>query len=202
MVKRLIQTVLLMLSVLVHGCSDHRLEPLTEGAIILAFGDSLTAGVGAAEPDSYPAVLARLSNRQVISAGVSGEVSARGLERLPETLRQAQPDLMILLHGGNDILRSHPAAVLEQNLNAMIELAKAAGVQVVLVGVPERKLFSDASPVYARLAEQHDLVFIESLLSDLLHQPGMKSDAVHLNPAGYRALAEGIHEVLQQEGAL
>jgi lysophospholipase L1-like esterase len=185
-----------------QGCSDARLEPLSEDAVILAFGDSLTVGVGTDAQQNYPSVLAQLSGRKVVAAGVSGEVSAQGRERLASELARMRPDLLILLHGGNDILRNRSAAELKANLEAMIGLARQEGVQVVLLGVPEKSLFSDAAPVYVELAEQHDLVFIEDLLSDLLRDSSMKSDAIHLNTQGYRALAEGIYRVLQQEGAL
>jgi lysophospholipase L1-like esterase len=185
-----------------QGCSDARLEPLSEDAVILAFGDSLTVGVGTDAQQNYPSVLAQLSGRKVVAAGVSGEVSAQGRERLASELARVRPDLLILLHGGNDILRNRSAAELKANLEAMIGLARQEGVQVVLLGVPEKSLFSDAAPVYVELAEQHDLVFIEDLLSDLLRDSSMKSDAIHLNTQGYRALAEGIYRVLQQEGAL
>lgn len=185
-----------------YGCSDRRLEPLGEDAVILAFGDSLTVGVGAAATESYPAVLAELSGRQVVAAGVSGELSAQGRQRLVAELQRVRPQLLILLHGGNDILRNRPAAALKQNLAAMIAEARRQAVPVVLVGVPEKRLFSSAAPLYAELAEQHDLVLIEGLLADLLRDPAMKSDAVHLNARGYRALAEGIRQTLQREGAL
>ncbi len=200
--KSMLTAALLMVLMLLQGCSDNRLEPLSDSAVILAFGDSLTVGVGTSESDSYPAVLARITGRQVVSAGVSGEVSALGLQRLPDELARVRPDLLILQHGGNDILRNGSTYELASNLDAMITLAKAEQVPVVLLGVPEKKLFSSSAPLYGELAQQHDLVFIEDLLSDLLRDSTMKSDAVHLNSQGYRALAEGIHRTLQEEGAL
>lgn len=200
--KSMLTAALLLALMLLQGCSDNRLEPLGDSAVILAFGDSLTVGVGAPESDSYPAVLARITGRQVVSAGVSGEVSALGLQRLPDELARVRPDLLILLHGGNDILRNGSTYELASNLDAMITLAKAEQVPVVLLGVPEKKLFSSSAPLYGELAQQHNLVFIEDLLSDLLRDSAMKSDAVHLNSQGYRALAESIHRTLQEEGAL
>jgi len=201
-VRNLAKALLMLGVILLQGCSDERLEPLGTNAVILAFGDSLTVGVGTSEQQNYPAVLSQLSGRQVVAAGVSGEVSELGLKRLPDELSRVRPDLLLLLHGGNDILRNQSPAALKANLSEMIELAQAQGVQVVLLGVPEKKLFSDAAPLYSELAQQHDLVFIEDLLSGLLRDSAMKSDAVHLNAQGYRALAEEIYRVLQEEGAL
>lgn len=196
-------TVLLCVSLMaLAGCSKERLDRLETDAIILAFGDSLTAGVGSEEGYSYPEVLADLTQLNVISSGVPGEVSEQGAPRLAQELRRVRPDLLILLHGGNDILRNRPLTELKANLDAMIGMAQSRGAQVVLIAVPEKKLFSDAAPLYEELAEQHDLVLMDELLAELLRDPAMKSDAVHLNAAGYRALAEGIHAVLRNEGAL
>lgn len=199
--KRFVALALVSLSLLT-GCSSDQLDPLGRNAVILAFGDSLTVGVGTSEQQNYPAVLSQLTDRQVVASGVSGEVSSQGLQRLPGELERVRPDLLILLHGGNDILRNGSAQTLEQNLEAMINLAQAKNIPVVLVGVPEKRLFSDAAPLYSELAERHDLVFIEDLLADLLRESSMKSDAVHLNEQGYRALAQGIHQALQDAGAL
>lgn len=199
--KRFVALALMSLSLLT-GCSSDQLDPLGRNAVILAFGDSLTVGVGTSEQQNYPAVLSQLTDRQVIASGVSGEVSSKGLQRLPGELERVRPDLLILLHGGNDILRNGSAQTLEQNLEAMINLAQSKDIPVVLVGVPEKRLFSDAAPLYSELAERHDLVFIEDLLADLLRESSMKSDAVHLNEQGYRALAQGIHQALQDAGAL
>ncbi|WP_010322779.1 GDSL-type esterase/lipase family protein [Marinobacterium stanieri] len=199
--KRFVALALMSLSLLT-GCSSDQLDPLGRNAVILAFGDSLTVGVGTSEQQNYPAVLSQLTDRQVIASGVSGEASSKGLQRLPGELERVRPDLLILLHGGNDILRNGSAQTLEQNLEAMINLAQSKDIPVVLVGVPEKRLFSDAAPLYSELAERHDLVFIEDLLADLLRESSMKSDAVHLNEQGYRALAQGIHQALQDAGAL
>jgi len=75
-------------------------------------------------------------------------------------------------------------------------------VQVVLIGVPEKKLFSDVVPLYEELAEQYNLVFADDLLSGLLRDNEYKSDAVHLNQQGYRVMAESILQLLVKHGAL
>ncbi|MFK7794549.1 MAG: GDSL-type esterase/lipase family protein [Gammaproteobacteria bacterium] len=186
-----------------QACSDSvSLTPIPQDGVILAFGDSLTVGVGTSEAYSYPSVLAQLSGRKVVGAGVSGEETTQGLIRLPTVIDEVNPDLLILLEGGNDILRNKNLHNTKKNLAAMIELAHARGVQVVLIGVPEKKLFSDVAPLYEELAEQYGLVFADDLLAGLLRDNEYKSDAVHLNQRGYGVMAETIHELLVKQGAL
>jgi lysophospholipase L1-like esterase len=186
-----------------QACSDSSsLALIPEDGVIVAFGDSLTVGVGASDVHSYPVVLSNLTARRVISAGVSGEETTQGLTRLPVLLDEFKPNLLILLTGGNDILRNKNLQNTKQNLAAMIELSQARGVQVVLIGVPEKKLFSDVAPLYEELAKQYGLVFADDLLSGLLRDNEYKSDAVHLNQQGYRVMAESIHQLLVKHGAL
>lgn len=196
------RSVLLVVALLLQGCGGDKLSPLGAGDKILAFGDSLTAGMGADEEQSYPRILARISGRTVINAGVSGEVTEQGLARLGPLLEKEKPQLLILFEGGNDILRNHNPDSTRDNLARMIELARTHGAEVVLIGVPQKNLFSSSAPLYGELAEQYQLPFEESVLAELLRSPAYKSDQVHLNAQGYRKLAEAIHRLLKDEGAL
>jgi len=199
----LIRTIIAFALLLISGaCENRTLTPLPPDGVILAFGDSLTAGVGAEKHESYPAVLSLLSGLTVVNAGVSGEKSAQGMERLPGALSSNHPDLLLLLEGGNDILRNRNTASIKANLASMIEYARASGVEVVLMGVPEKNLFSKVAPLYQELAQEHEVVFIPDLVSDLLRNPEYKSDRVHLNAAGYRAMAQEIYAVLKKHGAV
>ena len=178
------------------------LSYLPENAVILAFGDSLTAGIGASAANAYPSVLSQLAERNVVNAGVSGEETAQGVKRLAGVLKQVNPDLLLLLEGGNDILRNRDLRRTKQNLAAMIELAHSMEIEVVLIGVPEKRLFSSVAPLYEELADQYKIVLIDNLLASLLRKGQYKSDAVHLNKQGYRVMAESIYAVLVDRGAL
>lgn len=182
--------------------SQPKLSPLAPEDVILAFGDSLTQGFGVDAGKGYPEQLAMLARRVVINAGISGETTAQGLVRLSKSLDEAGPALMIMLMGGNDILRGMSMDEARRNLATMIEMALSAGVQVVLIGVPERSLFFRSAPIYRELADRYDLVLEDELLADLLAQPSMKSDPIHLNAVGYREMALRIHALLQSHGAL
>jgi lysophospholipase L1-like esterase len=183
------------------GCGSSELAPISKRGTILAFGDSLTLGVGTTKINSYPSVLAQLSGRTVINAGISGETTSRGLARLPEVLDRTMPDLLLLIEGGNDILRNQSKSVLKANLQQMIELAKGRDIPVVLIGIPEKSLFSNSAPLYEELAEQYQLVFDDSLIGGLQRSPSLKSDIVHFNKQGYRKMAESIYELLDDNGA-
>ena len=198
---RPVNVILVLAALFLVGCSSSKLDPLESGDVIVAFGDSLTLGVGTHSENSYPSVLAGLSGFEVINAGVSGETTSEGLKRLPQVLDEYSPSLLILLEGGNDILRNKPYDQIESNLDSMISEAKSRGVQVVLIGVPEKKLFSSSAPFYKRLAEKHDLVFESKLVGGLMRSPSKKSDTVHFNKAGYAHMAEAINDLLLENGA-
>ncbi|MBK1717634.1 hypothetical protein [Thiocystis violacea] len=89
----------------------------------------------------------------MIHAGISGEVTAEGLARLPRGLEDTAPDLLPRLEGGHDILRHLDPAITHANLAAMLELAQARGIPVARIGVPEKRLFSKVAPLYRALAE-------------------------------------------------
>ena len=192
----------LVFSGLLLACSRAEHVELPTSATILAFGDSLTAGVGTTADNAYPNVLAQLSQRTVVNAGIAGETTQQGRQRFTEVLAQHSPQLIILLEGGNDILRNQPLSETKKNLSAMITAAQAQKIPVLLLGVPEKNLFSTSADIYSELADQHDVLFMEDLVSDLLRTSRYKSDTVHLNSDGYREMAETIFEFLQDEGLL
>ncbi|WP_371377146.1 arylesterase [Thalassotalea aquiviva] len=187
---------------LLSACSQPQLNPLPYDAKILAFGDSLTAGKGVDKSFSYPSVLAQLIEVDVINAGISGETTAQGLRRLPQALSTHQPDLLILLEGGNDILQNKDLDQTKRNLSDMISLAKQQGIQVMLVAVPEKSLFSSSASFYHELSDEHQLVLEDGIIAELMRSPEMKSDPVHFNEAGYRALAQRIAELMQQQNII
>ena len=129
------------------GCGERpKLARLASDAVVLAFGDSLTYGTGAAENESYPAQLERLIGRRVVRAAVPGEVTAQALTRLPEALDEHAPRLLLLCIGGNDFLRRLGNPQAEANIRAMVQLARKRGVDVVLIGVPEPGLSPAPAP--------------------------------------------------------
>ena len=193
-----------ILFLLLSACGDdmQSISKLPDDAIILAFGDSLTYGTGAKDDESYPVVLQELTHLKVINAGIPGEESESGLYRLSELLEQYKPQLLILCHGGNDLLRKKNIIKMESNIRAMIKLAKDKNISVVILGVPKPGLFLSSFEVYEKIAMSTGITFIEDLIPKVLGDNSLKSDAVHPNKFGYRIMAETIHSVLKKSGAI
>lgn len=207
MIRGLHRTTLLALAgvflTLLAACDrPPQLPRLNDGDTIVAFGDSLTHGTGTTEDQAYPAALSRLIQRTVVNAGVPGETTAEGLERLPEILEEHQPKMVLLCLGGNDMLKRQDTAQTESNLRQMIQSIKASGANVVLIGVPEPKLFSGAPDFYEKLAEEFGLPYEGEIFNDVLKDNNLKSDPIHANAAGYKAVAERLAELLKETGAL
>ncbi len=178
------------------------LPKLGAGDVVLAFGDSLTYGTGAGTEEAYPNVLAKLLSRTVVGAGVPGETTADGLDRLPAVLDEIRPRLMLLCMGGNDMLRKSDFASIESNLRAMVQLARARGIGVVLIGVPTPELFGGPPEFYDRLAKELSLPLENKVMQEVLFDHGLKSDPIHPNAKGYRRIAEAIADLLRRAGAV
>lgn len=157
---------------------------------VLAFGDSLTDGVGGAG-ENYPRRLAQLIGRPVVNAGLPGETTAQGWQRLPEVLQRERPTSLILCLGLNDLLRGVAEADIRANLVAMIRTAHAADVRVLLLATP-RPGTRQAHPLYAEAAAQGGAWLDEHAMVDVLTNPALKADLVHPNRDGYRAIAEAL----------
>ena len=174
-------------------------KELSNDAVILAFGDSLTYGFGALPNESYPSVLSGLIHRKVINAGISGELSSQGLQRLPGVLDRYRPDLLLLCHGGNDILKKTESAVLRRNLEEMVRIAQQRNIDVIIIAVPEFSLlYLSAHPVYEEIAQRYHLPIESEILPEVLHDNRYKSDTIHPNAQGYRKMAEAVEKLLRE----
>jgi acyl-CoA thioesterase-1 len=171
---------------------------------IVALGDSLTAGLGVAEEDAYPAVLERRLRAdgypvRVVNAGISGETSSGAASRLDWVLSTLGPDLVILETGANDGLRGIDPEVLSANLDTLITAMKRADVTVILAGM---QMLPNLGPVYtkqfnavySRTAEAHGVplipFFLEGVAGDRRYN---QSDMLHPNADGYRRVVDHIY---------
>ena len=168
--------------------------------VIAALGDSLTAGLGVAPDEAYPALLeARLKREgydyRVINAGVSGDTSSGGLRRLDWLLRQ-QPEILIVALGANDGLRGQPVAMLRDNLTAIVQKARAAGARVLLVGMRMPPNYGaaytrDFAAVFPDVARKTNVPLVPFLLEGVAAEVRLnQGDGIHPNVEGQRMIAE------------
>ncbi len=166
---------------------------------VLAFGDSLTAGYGVSKEQSFPSVLSTILRTDVINQGISGELSEQGLARLPALLETHKPDILILCHGANDILRKKDLIKAKANLTQMVKLAKEKGVYVLLVGVPTYDILSfNTATFYYEVAKEEGLEIEDKALEKILGSDELKSDQVHPNAQGYELMAKNIAKLLSE----
>lgn len=194
---------LLAVLLAIAGCAERpKLERLSDDAVVLAFGDSLTFGSGAGENESYPVQLEKLIGRRVIRAGVPGEVTAQALARLPQALDEHAPRLVLLAIGGNDFLHRLGNAQAEENVRAMVKLARGRGVDVFLIGTPEPGFTVTPPAFYASIAEEFRVPYDDEVIGEVLKNASLKSDPIHPNARGYRLIAERLAAALKESGAL
>ncbi len=192
--------ILLIVLVLLISFNKERsyVSKLNKTDTILAFGDSITYGFGANSQQSYPHILSQLTNRNIINAGINGDTSTEGLQRLSPLLQDDSVKLILLCFGGNDIIQKQPLSELKSNLKKMIQLAKSKDINVILISVPNLSLFGlDSLDLYDEIADEEDIELIEGLLSHVLSRSSLKSDYIHPNPKGYRYIADEIYEHLK-----
>lgn len=176
---------------------------------ILCFGNSLTAGYGVDPSQAYPAILQDILqgkgyNYQVVNAGLSGETSAGGLNRIDWVLRQPV-DIFILELGANDGLRGLPPDQTRKNLQAIIDKVKSKypKARIVLAGmmVPPNmgeKYGNEFVEIYPYLARKNNATLIPFLLEGVGGDPGLNlPDGIHPTPKGHKIVAENVFRAIK-----
>ena len=165
----------------------------------MAFGDSLTAGLGVSPEESYPARLQEkllLSGYRyrVVNAGVSGDTTAGGVRRV-EWVLKSNPDIVILELGANDGLRGLSLTETRANLEQIIQRLLAGGAKVILAGMKlppnygadHTKAFQT---MYADLAKRYDVQFMPFFLDGIAAKADLnQADGIHPTSAGYAVIA-------------
>jgi len=207
-----ISTSILLILVLIpgiSGCDRQREEKRQPPAvvenydgIIVAMGDSLTAGLGVSEDLAYPALLsARLEERginyRVINGGISGETSSGALERT-DWILSFKPDIVILETGANDGLRGIEPQLIEKNIEKIVSTFKKNRVTVVLCGMKMvRNLGADYTAafasVYPKVARRQGVIFMPFFLAGVAAVPALNQpDTIHPNVAGYEKIVDNL----------
>lgn len=174
---------------------------------ILVFGDSLSAHYHLGESQGWVYLFNKKlhkegylrENQLVSNYSVSGEVTSRGLSRLPRAIQETTPALIIIELGANDGLRRQSLFDMKNNLREMIKISKQSGADVILVGVdlPPRFFFvstRDFRQVYKDLAREMDVLLLENILQGVNSTPAnMLSDNLHPNEKGQVIMLSLIH---------
>ena len=174
---------------------------------IVAFGDSLTAGLGVAADETYPAELQRRLDAlglryRVINAGVSGETTAGGLRRVPWVLK-SNPEIVILELGANDGLRGLRVDETQANLEQIIQQLQRSGVQVILAGMKlppnyGNDYLSGFERIYPELAARYRLPLIPFFLEGVAASSTLnQADGIHPTAQGYRTIVETMLRTIQ-----
>lgn len=175
---------------------------------IVVLGDSLSAGYGLLEMQAFPALLqAKLIQDgykwDVVNAGVSGDTTAAGLQRVDWALGQGNVRILILELGANDGLRGLPVSEMKKNLAGIIEAAQAKGIAVLLAGMEAPPNFGPEytvsfRQVYRDLAKQYKVTFLPFLLDKVAGNPALNQpDGIHPNIAGTEIVAETVWNALR-----
>ena len=176
---------------------------------IVAFGDSLTAGLGLSERESYPSLLQEMLRRdgydyEVVNAGVSGHTSADGLARIDWVLEgNANVRVVVLELGANDLLRGQSVAEMKKNLSEIIRRSKARGARVVLAGIVAptnqgREYQRESAEAFKQLAAEHRVPLIPFFLDRVAGVAELnQQDGIHPNPEGTKIVAQTVYRALR-----
>jgi acyl-CoA thioesterase-1 len=170
--------------------------------VIVALGDSLTAGFGVAPEEAWPAVVdARLRREgypyRVVNAGVSGDTTAGGLRRVDWVLRN-RPEVAVVALGANDGLRGLGTDAMRANLLAIVERLRDGGARVLVAGMQVPPNYGAAyarafRAVFPEIARRTGSALMPFLLDGVAADPRLNlADGIHPNAAGHRAIAEHI----------
>lgn len=180
----------------------------SEEPTLLVFGDSLSAGYGIPREDAWPRPLQeRLAEEgydyRVVNTSRSGETTAGGVRRLPETLDEHEPEVAVLQLGGNDGLRGLPVEQMRRNLGRMIETALDGGSRVLLVGIRIPPNYGQAyverfEAVYPELAQEYDIPLVPFLLEGVWDRAEMmQDDRIHPTSAAQPRMLDLVWEELE-----
>ena len=176
------------------------------GPLLVALGDSLTAGLGLAEDQAYPALLQRRLHHDgydvtVVNAGVSGDTSAAGWRRAAWSV-EGDVRILIVALGGNDGLRGLPVDQMKQNLSRIVSLARERGIAVLLAGMEAPPNFGSIytaqfRDAFREVAHDFDLTLMPFLLDGVAADPSFnQSDGIHPNAAGAEIVADRVYDAL------
>jgi acyl-CoA thioesterase-1 len=162
----------------------------SRGTSVVAFGDSLTAGYGAAAGEDYPSRLSAMSGVPVVNAGRSGDTTESALGRIENDVLSGNPRIVIVGLGGNDFLNGMAIQSTEANLRTIVHKIQGTGAMVVLLGFRFPSLTANYEKMYERVAGEEGCLLVDRTLKGILTDPALRSDQIHPNARGYDLMAQ------------
>ncbi len=179
------------------GCAKKEIKNIeSEGKNIICFGDSITFGYGAEPGEDYPTALAKMTRFPVINAGIDGDTTIEALKRIDSDVLDREPLLVIIEFAGNDFLRKIPRDVTLNNIKYMVDSFQAKGAMVAIVDISAGFFLKEYREALGVLAKEKNAIFIPGLLSGIITNPSMKSDFIHPNKEGYKAISRRIYRAI------
>ena len=169
----------------------------TAGDQVIAFGDSLVQGVGASAGQDLVSVLSRRLRIPIINAGRSGDTTASALARLDGAVLSRRPRVVLVVLGGNDLLRRLPREQTMENLGTIVTRIRDRGAAVVLATVEIGFLNNGDGEAYEALAERTSSALVPDIFDGILGRRDLMADGIHPNDRGYALMAERIEPALR-----
>ena len=196
--RRFITAVVLLAALTVSGAAGcSKKSPTAPSSIdVLAFGDSLTFGIGATAGNGYVPVLERRIGIDIFNSGIPGDTTTTALARLNASVLARDPGIVIVLLGGNDLLQNVPLQTRVGNITQIVERIRGDGSQVILVGVGSGILdpFEGALP---ELAARTGSSYVPNIMDGIFGNANLMADSIHPNNAGYAIIADRIEPALR-----
>ncbi|GAB1401429.1 arylesterase [Elusimicrobiota bacterium] len=180
--------VCLFVTVGCYGKQDN--QPKLNPAIV-CFGDSLTQGTGATNGETYPYFLQKLTNLTVVNAGIHGDTSQQGLNRVEEIF-QFKPFIVIVEFGANDFFKKIPIETTKQNIENIIDKIQRTGAIAVIASTEDNQL-PDLNRILLEISKDKKAPFISGILNEIWTDRSLFADDLHPNSAGYKLVAEKVY---------
>lgn len=192
--KKLLLFILLL--PLLGACTKKPLFHNSDAPDIVAFGDSLTYGLGVSRDNAYPAVLSKLTGIEIVNLGVSGNTAQQGAMRVNEIGRN-MPRMVLIEFGGNDLLQNRPIEETRKALEEIIDYVHGLNAMAVIVDTGGNYPMSRYTKMMKKLAKKKRALFVPGIMDGIFSNKSLKSDILHPNEKGYEIIAGKVYESIK-----
>jgi lysophospholipase L1-like esterase len=181
---------------LLCACTKKPLFHNSKAPDIVAFGDSLTYGLGVSRDNAYPAVLSQLAGREIVNLGVSGNTAQQGAMRMHD-IGKSMPCMVLIEFGGNDLLQNRPMEETRKALEEIIDYVHGLNAMAVIVDTGGNYQMSRYTKMMKKLAKKKRALFIPGIMDGIFSDKSLKSDILHPNEKGYEIIANKVYEAIK-----